>query len=177
MANTNKVAMKMAICAVMFTAVSGCSFMPDAATTEPMTASQLTADPTKNDILSQPRQWQAFSTTAQAITGNITLTDSQLTFANQARLELMLIERNVDTGQTLYRVTSNTNPELLNGNRICGAKPIDYVLVQVRGDVSSQLDLQLMAYYYPETLSLSDLPLKPTDDMSRQMCALYTYGS
>jgi hypothetical protein len=134
-----------------------------------------TAPPEKISVFANPTHWGAFSRTAYGITGDITLTDTKLTFANQASLNLEPIEHDAQTGQTLFRVTTKLNPELLNGNFMCGGKPIDYIVVQVSGDVPGQSDLQLMAYYYPEQLRLSDLPLKDQNDLNRMMCALYTY--
>ena len=122
-----------------------------------------------------PKHWQALSRTATGITGDITLTATKLTFANQTSIDLATIEQDANTGQTLYRVTSKTNPELLNGNFICGNKPIDYIVVRVSGKTPGQSDMQLMAYYYPGQLQLSDLPLKDKDDVNRMMCALFTY--
>lgn len=123
----------------------------------------------------EPSTWQPLSTTALAITGEITLANNQITFANQRTLKLEPIEQDADSGQTLFRVDDPANPELLNGNLLCGSKPVDYLVVQVSDDVPGQSDMQLMAYYYPEALHLSDLPLKDKDDINRQMCALYTY--
>jgi hypothetical protein len=57
---------------------------------------------------------------------------------------------------------------------ICGTEPIDYITVRTDGGAPGQSDLQLTAYYYPETLRLADLPLGG-DDLSRTMCAYYTY--
>lgn len=115
------------------------------------------------------------STTALAITGDITLSDTQITFANEAKLALQPLEHDADNGQTLFKVTGQANPALLNGNLLCGSRPVDYLVVQISGDVPGQSDMQLMAYYYPEQLRLSDLPLKDMDSLERQMCALYTY--
>ena len=125
----------------------------------------------------QPTHWQAMSTTAMSITGDITLTNDRLTFSNQDFLTIEPVDRNAEDGQTLFRVTTKTNPELLNGNLICGNQPIDYLLVQISGEVTGQSDMQLKAYYYPEQLRLADLPLKDKDSLTHLMCALYTYVS
>ncbi len=133
------------------------------------------APPVKISVFANPTHWGAFSRTAYGITGDITLTNTKLTFANGASLNLEPIEHDAQTGQTLFRITTKLNPELLNGNFMCGGKPIDYIVVQVSGDVPGQSDMQLMAYYYPEQLRLSDLPLKDQNELNRMMCALYTY--
>lgn len=134
-----------------------------------------TAPAEKISVFANPTHWGALSRTAYGVTGDITLTDTKLTFANQASLDLEPLEHDAQTGQTLFRVTTKLNPELLNGNFMCGGKPIDYIVVQVSGGVPGQSDMQLMAYYYPEQLRLSDLPLKDQNDLNRMMCALYTY--
>lgn len=131
--------------------------------------------PEKISVFPNPTHWEPLSRTASGITGDITLSDTQLIFANKASISISPLEHDADTGQTLFRVTSKTNPELLNGNLLCGSKPVDYLVVQISGDVPGQSDMQLMAYYYPEQLHLNDLPLKNLDDINRQMCALYTY--
>lgn len=124
-----------------------------------------------------PKRWQAMSTTAISITGDISLSDHAITFANGESLALELVEKDQQTGQTLFRVATKANPELLNGNRICGGQPIDYLLEQQSGEAAGQSEMQLMAYYYPEELRLNDLPLKDPNDIKRMMCALYTYVS
>ena len=129
----------------------------------------------ERSVFPNPTHWQALSRTASGVTGDITLTNTTLTFGNQASLRISPIEHDADTGQTLFRVDSKTNPELLNGNFMCGGKPIDYIVVQVTGDVPGQSDMQLMAYYYPGPMQLADLPLKDQNDLNRMMCALYTY--
>lgn len=140
-----------------------------------VTGQSPTPAPKEVSVFPNPTTWQPLSTTASGITGEIILTDKQITFANQKTLALEPIEHDADTGQTLFKVTDNTNPKLLNGNLLCGLKPVDYLVVQTSGDVPGQSDMQLMAYYYPEALRLSDLPLKDLDSLERQMCALYTY--
>lgn len=116
------------------------------------------------------------SRTATAITGDITLTDTRLTFSNQAFISLEPIEQDPETGQTLFKVTSGDNPELLNGNLLCGQNPVDYLVVQTSQASPGQSEMQLTAYYYPDKLRLSDLPLGG-DDLERTLCALYTYVS
>jgi len=150
--------------------LTACSTVSGNATPEPINA------------FPKPTHWQAMSTTAMSITGDITLTNNRLTFSNQDFLAIEPVDRNAEDGQTLFRVTSKTNPELLNGNQICGNQPIDYLMVQVSegvttGEVAGQSDMQLKAYYYPEQLRLADLPLKDKDSLTHMMCVLYTYVS
>jgi hypothetical protein len=121
------------------------------------------------------QSWAPLSTTATAITGQIELADQRLTFANGAYLPLALLEHDAQSGLSLYQVTSPDNPVLLNGNLLCGQKPVDYLTVQVTDAAAGQSDMQLTAYYYPQQLRLSQLPLQDQDDPYRSMCALYTY--
>ena len=168
MATGTPITTKLAATVLASLALTACSATPQATpqATHPGAA-----------VFAPPSQWQALSTTAMSITGDITLSDKRLTFTNGDFIDLKLLEHNQQTGQTLFRVTTRTNPELLNGNRICGSAPVDYIVAQVSGDVPGQSDLQLMAYYYPEELRLNDLPLKDPNDIKRMMCALYTYVS
>jgi hypothetical protein len=121
--------------------------------------------------------WQAMSTTAMSITGDVTLSGHRITFANGEFLDLQPVEQDAASRQTLFRVTQKTNPKLLNGNRICGSQPIDYLVTQTSDGSPGQSDLQLMAYYYPQPLRLAELPLKNKDSLTHMMCALYTYVS
>jgi len=145
--------------------LGGCGLVPGDASQDNVATS----------VFAQPTSWQAMSRTAMGVTGDVTLSDTRVTFANGDSIGLALLEHDAQTGQTLYRVTPPTNPELLNGNRLCGNKPVDYLVVQAKGGEPGQSDMQLMAYYYPERLKLGDLPLKDQDDINRMMCALYTY--
>lgn len=95
-------------------------------------------------------------------------------------MSLALLEHDEQNGQTLFRVTSRDNPALLNGNLLCGQDPVDFLVVQVDQAQPGQSEMQLTAYYYPDTLRLSDLPLGGplgSDDLARTLCALYTYVS
>ena len=163
--STSPVSFRTAVMLFASLGLTACSAVSGNATPEPINA------------FPQPTHWQAMSTTAMSITGDITLTNDRLTFSNQDFLTIEPVDRNAEDGQTLFRVTTKTNPELLNGNLICGNQPIDYLLVQISGEVTGQSDMQLKAYYYPEQLRLADLPLKDKDSLTHLMCALYTYVS
>jgi hypothetical protein len=163
--STSPVSFRTAVMLFASLGITACSAVSGNATTAPINA------------FPQPTHWQAMSTTAMSITGDITLSNNRLTFANQDFLTIEPVDRNAEDGQTLFRVTTKTNPELLNGNLICGNQPIDYLLVQISGEVTGQSDMQLKAYYYPEQLRLADLPLKDKDSLTHLMCALYTYVS
>ncbi|MFD1381500.1 hypothetical protein [Fodinicurvata halophila] len=68
--------------------------------------------------------WIATSTTAMAITGDISVEDDRIVFQNGAALELGALGPD---RPGLYRVSSSQNPVLLNGNRLCGDKPPAFV--------------------------------------------------
>ena len=163
--STSPVSFRTAVMLFASLGLTACSAVSGNATPEPINA------------FPKPTHWQAMSTTAMSITGDITLSNNRLTFSNQDFLAIEPVDRNAEDGQTLFRVTTKTNPELLNGNLICGNQPIDYLLVQISGEVTGQSDMQLKAYYYPEQLRLADLPLKDKDSLTHLMCALYTYVS
>lgn len=126
-------------------------------------------------VLPMQSEWLALSTTAVAITGDISLSDRELKFSNDESIPLDLLEHDPQTGRTLFELTGRVNPVLLNGNLLCGQKPVDYLVVQVTEGMSGQSDMQMTAYYYPGHLHLAQLPLKDQNDPERMMCALYTY--
>jgi hypothetical protein len=86
-------------------------------------------------------QWEATSTTAMAITGNVTFSPDRITFKNGASLPLMLVGHaaafetvpNQRVPADLYKVTAPADPLLLNGTRLCGGgpiqKPVTYIAV------------------------------------------------
>lgn len=163
--STSPISFRTAVMLVASLGLTACSAVSGKATPEPI------------DPFPKPTHWQAMSTTAMSTTGDITLTNNRLTFSNQDFLAIEPVDRNAEDGQTLFRVTTKTNPELLNGNLICGNQPIDYLMLQVSGEVAGQSDMQLKVYYYPDQLRLADLPLKDKDSLTHLMCALYTYVS
>ena len=115
--------------------LTACGVLPD-----PGSSEQATVFPKRSE-------WLALSTTAVAITGDIRLSDRELEFSNDASIHLDLLEQNPQTGQTLFEVKERMNPALLNGNLLCGQKPVDYLVVQVAGSISGQSDMQMTAYY------------------------------
>lgn len=123
-----------------------------------------------------PKTWHAVSRTATGVTGDIIVTRDQIVFQNGASIQIKAIDQSLDTGITLYQVVSNTNPELLNGNLLCGQDPVNYVTLEQLGPKRAY-DLSMTVYYYPEELRLKDLPLRDKTDLSRTLCAIYNYVS
>lgn len=109
----------------------------------------------------------AVSKTAESITGDIQFDDFSITFANGETLEFSSLVANnfkVD-GDTVpasvYRVSEPSDPELENGNYLCGSGDVTYV-------ASWGADPQLM------TIAVFTGKRPPRD--SSEMCASYTYG-
>jgi hypothetical protein len=73
--------------------------------------------------------WEAVSTTAISITGDVTFAPGRITFGNGKSLPLAAAGSvpgfGAPTGAvdaTLYRVTAPDDPVLLHGNRLCGGR-------------------------------------------------------
>ena len=110
--------------------------------------------------------YTAVSTTAMGITGDISMDDFSMTFANGASLtfsELVADHLEVegkDVPASVYRVEKPADPELENGNRLCGSGKVSYVASWGESDT----DMMLAVF-------TGDEP--PTSD--EQMCASYSY--
>jgi hypothetical protein len=86
-----------------------------------------------------PETWEALSTTAAAITGNVIFTPERITFQNKAFLDLVSVGTipifqvygKQERGD-LYKVAKPSDPSLLRGNRLCGGAsptPVTFVVV------------------------------------------------
>lgn len=87
----------------------------------------------------ESQDWTATSTTAMAITGDISVEDKQLVFQTGASLDLQALGPN---RPGLYRVTPEQNPELLNGNHLCGDKPPTFIVLAHSADSASLAESQ-----------------------------------
>lgn len=107
----------------------------------------------------------ALSTTATAITGDISVDDFEMVFENGERTEFEdLIADHFtvdgkDVPASVYSVKAPGNPVLLNGNRLCGESPVTYLASWLDGDVTM--------------VAVFETAEAPTRNDS--MCALYTY--
>jgi hypothetical protein len=108
----------------------------------------------------------AVSKTAMSITGDISFDDSGITFANGETLgfsDLVADHFEVD-GQDLpasvYRIAEPADPELENGNRLCGNGDVTYLANWADGETGS-----VIAVFTGED--------EPTG--SAEMCASYSY--
>jgi hypothetical protein len=110
--------------------------------------------------------YAAYSKTAESVTGDISMDDFSITFANGESLafaSLVSDHFNVDghkVGASVYSVKEPADPELENGNKLCGSGDVSYVATWGAGD-----GLTEVAVFTSE-----DAP-KNSDDM----CASYVY--
>lgn len=108
-------------------------------------------------------KWSASSTTALSITGDITVGDRRITFANGQSIGL----KPVAGVPRLFTIEPCENPVLLNGNYLCGSdQPPAFVAFETEGTSA-----YLLAFDGPGVPKLAADPLDQTD-----VCALYAYG-
>ncbi|CAN7561413.1 hypothetical protein [Aminobacter aminovorans] len=117
-------------------------------------------------VLAEGDRYRAFSTTAESITGDISMDDFSITFANGESLKFaaLLGDHFVVDGErvnaSVYSVEDPADPELENGNRLCGAGDVTYLASWSGGD-----GLTIVAVF------TGDEP----PESSADMCASYTY--
>lgn len=84
--------------------------------------------------------YTAYSNTAQSITGDIEMDDFSITFANGEALAFssLLGDHFIVDGKNLnasvYKVETPADPELENGNRLCGSADVSYVATWRAGE-------------------------------------------
>jgi hypothetical protein len=109
---------------------------------------------------------RAYSNTAISITGDVTTDDFEIVFENGERLAFsdLVADRFVvdggDVPASVYRIETPADPELLNGNRLCGAGDVTYlanwledeltVIAVFTGDEPPRSDAEMCASYYYE---------------------------
>ena len=108
-------------------------------------------------------KWTAASTTAMAITGDITVEPDRVTFGNGRSIGL----KPVAGEARLFTIEPPENPQLLNGNFICStAKPPAFIALESEGG-----EHYLLAFDGPGVPKLAADPLDQTG-----VCALFTYA-
>lgn len=121
--------------------------------------------------VSAPHSWNAMSTTAISITGDIQISEKQIRFENGATLQLAPTDH-----LGVFRVAKPTNPALKNGNVLCGREPPTFVVFGRDGNTKS-LDrssaLYLKIYNGNEIPPASDAI--GMDNSGRGFCALFNY--
>ncbi|MGN8019901.1 hypothetical protein ACTJJ7_04225 [Phyllobacterium sp. 22229] len=84
--------------------------------------------------------YTAYSNTAQSITGDITMDDFSITFANGEALAFssLLGDHFIVDGKSVnasvYKVETPADPELENGNKLCGSGDVSYVATWGAGE-------------------------------------------
>lgn len=115
--------------------------------------------------LAQADSYTAISNTAMSITGDIDMDDFSITFANGTSMDLsdLVADHFVVDGRnvpaSVYRVADPADPELENGNTLCGNGDVTYMASWGTGR-----DMTLAVF-------TSDEP--PESD--GEMCASYIY--
>lgn len=110
--------------------------------------------------------YKAYSTTAESITGDISMDDFSITFANGESLSFsaLLGDHFVVDGErvnaSVYSVANPSDPELENGNKLCGSGDVSYLANWAGGE-----GLTIVAVF------TGDEP----PESSAEMCASYTY--
>ncbi len=110
--------------------------------------------------------YTAVSKTAMSITGDVWMDDFSITFQNDESLEFSALVANhfvVDdktVAASVYRVKDPADPELQNGNQLCGNGAVSYVASWALGD-----GMTAIAVFTGKRAPKSD----------EDMCALYTY--
>ena len=114
----------------------------------------------------QMERLRAYSTTAVSITGDVTTDDFEIVFETGETLvfsDLVADNFLVDGKRvpaSVYKIETPADPELLNGNRLCGVGDVTYLASWLVDD-----DLTAIAVFTGSAPPLSD-----TD-----MCASYFY--
>jgi hypothetical protein len=93
-----------------------------------------------------PEHWTAVSQTAMAITGDMRFTPAQMVFQNGVGMRIVPMSRPRGfpaTATQLYRVVPPSDPVLLNGNRLCGARRVTYVLVSRARSPAGDVELSV----------------------------------
>ena len=114
----------------------------------------------------QMERLRAYSTTAVSITGDVSTDDFEIIFENGETLVFsdLLADNFIVDGRrvpaSVYRIETPADPELLNGNRLCGAGEVTYLASWLADD-----DLTAIAVFTGDAPPLSDA----------EMCASYIY--
>ncbi len=81
-------------------------------------------------------QWTATATDSIAITGDVTLYNNRMVMAGGKSFPIHKLHNltisaigGFNGPATLFKISSPSNPTLLNGNKLCGNDPITYVII------------------------------------------------
>jgi hypothetical protein len=119
-------------------------------------------------------RWQAVSTTASSITGNVTFAPDKITFTNKKSLPLAdgrklaaFISNGRAVDAMLYKVTVPTDLLLVHGNHLCDGKPITWVVVWNPPEEGSEVASRSMAPFSGQNV--------PASDDSPTSCGTFNY--
>jgi hypothetical protein len=110
--------------------------------------------------------YKAVSNTAMSVTGDISMDDFSITFETGDELSFsnLVADHFIVDGErvpaSVYRVADPSDPELLNGNRLCGSGPVTYVVDWSAGDGLAAIAV-FTGHHAPKS--------------SDEMCASYTF--
>jgi len=114
--------------------------------------------------------WSAVSNTATSITGDITVSDGEVTFSDNKSVKIASVGTKegdwTDFGGSMeghiFKLEPAADPELLNGNKLCGmpGNPVTHLVLATGDD-----GLSLIVYTGDET---------PTPDSSP--CSIFNYA-
>lgn len=105
-------------------------------------------------------KWRAMSTTAIAITGDISVFSDHMVFGNGQRVSLTAVGKSGRNAR-IFKLDVPANPKLLNGNTLCGPKAVQFVAF-------SKLDATTLS------LSVFDRKEAPTSSDDGP-CGIYNY--
>ncbi|MBV8368508.1 MAG: hypothetical protein JO036_06180 [Candidatus Eremiobacteraeota bacterium] len=97
-------------------------------------------------VAAAAEHWTAVSQTAMAITGDVRFTPVRIVFQNGRAMPIAPIARPRGfpaAATQLYRATPPSDPVLLHGNRLCGARRVTYVLVSRTRSSASDVELSV----------------------------------
>ncbi|ODA66091.1 hypothetical protein A7A08_02943 [Methyloligella halotolerans] len=115
---------------------------------------------------SAAEKWEAVSTTAMSITGNITIDEYKVTFENGESLGLRPVGED-EPG--VFVVTPEANPTLLNGNKLCGNEPPTFLVFgRPKADGGDET-------LYLKVFDTNDVPEASNEMDQPGICASYTY--
>ena len=119
--------------------------------------------------------WQATSTTASSITGDVIFAPNKITFGNKKSLPLADARKSTFVGNgksadaMIYRVTAPTDLQLIRGNRLCDGKPVNWIVVWNPPKVGSDVA--------PRSMSPFSGTAVPTSDSSPGSCGIFNYDA
>ena len=97
------------------------------------TGEALTDQPADDD---RPVIWAPFSGTAIRITGAIRTSQSAIDFENGERIEIEAVSGGKSEHRQLFKVTGQSNPPLIYGNRLCADdEHLSYVMIDTSASI------------------------------------------